>query len=321
MLAMSLTRVVSVGDTPVLLEASDAHREMAMAALLRGLPTASTRPSCSLRFVAQAPGGVEGKPQERYDDLRVWHLGDDVAYAHPCGVRARLNDEGAWIGGPVDAWFGGAAGDPAPVFRRFLPLGLARLLSVRSQFLLHAGAIARDGAALLVMGPPASGKSTLGLAALRAGWTLLGDGLTIVRVSGGRLEVSGVPKPPAVPLDVLDGAPAGATEIAGDARGRWELDPAILWRGWLPLAGVLLPGHSRSPQGELRSAPAAAVFPLAVGSFPLATHPASRRRYYRHAAAISRLPARELLHGAEAATRLAAAAELISCTGSVAGPP
>jgi HprK-related kinase A len=51
------------------------------------------------------------------------------------------------------------------------------------QFLiLHAAVIERDGRALIMPGPPGSGKSTLCAALVSRGWRLLSDELTLIRI-------------------------------------------------------------------------------------------------------------------------------------------
>src|SRR6185369_13552251 len=54
----------------------------------------------------------------------------------------------------------------------------------------HASTVARDGRAVLIMGPSGSGKSDLALRLLDRGFSLVSDDQTLVRVDGGRLLAS-----------------------------------------------------------------------------------------------------------------------------------
>jgi hypothetical protein len=60
---------------------------------------------------------------------------------------------------------------------------------------LHAGAYAKDGGLLLLVGPPGAGKTTLGLALARSGFDLAADDVALVHADG---WVGGLPLAPAV---------------------------------------------------------------------------------------------------------------------------
>jgi serine kinase of HPr protein (carbohydrate metabolism regulator) len=55
---------------------------------------------------------------------------------------------------------------------------------------IHATAVARDGAAILLVGPPGSGKSDLALRLLDRGWQLVADDRVIATPEAGRLMLS-----------------------------------------------------------------------------------------------------------------------------------
>ena len=70
------------------------------------------------------------------------------------------------------------------------------LLSLcRYEIALHAACLVRNGAAMLVFGPPGAGKSTLCLNLLAAGMGFAADDLTLVHCGG---LVQGVPFAPTV---------------------------------------------------------------------------------------------------------------------------
>jgi len=63
------------------------------------------------------------------------------------------------------------------------------IVNLAHQFLIiHAAVVARDGRALLLPGPPGSGKSTLCAALIHRGWRLLSDELALISPADGRLS-------------------------------------------------------------------------------------------------------------------------------------
>lgn len=57
-----------------------------------------------------------------------------------------------------------------------------------SYLILHAASLEREGRAIILPGPPGSGKSTLCAALVLAGWRLLSDELTLVSLDDGSLS-------------------------------------------------------------------------------------------------------------------------------------
>jgi hypothetical protein len=76
-------------------------------------------------------------------------------------------------------------------------IALAPFLRRRGTFLLHAFAAARDTAVLLC-GPPGSGKTTTGLALLQKGWRYLANDAALLRLDEGQVRV--YPSPGAINL-------------------------------------------------------------------------------------------------------------------------
>jgi len=62
--------------------------------------------------------------------------------------------------------------------------GLAALVIQRGGLVLHGTTVVRDGHAVLLLGSPASGKSTLAWCLLQKGWQLLSSELTVVDAHG-----------------------------------------------------------------------------------------------------------------------------------------
>jgi len=91
-------------------------------------------------------------------------------------------------------------------------LGVFLAEEVKDYYLLHAGAVARDGAGIVLPGPPESGKSSLTTALLLQGCQYLSDELSVVDASTGYLYA--FPKP----LSLKD--PSLFPDL-GDRKGVW----------------------------------------------------------------------------------------------------
>jgi hypothetical protein len=100
------------------------------------------------------------------------------------GVAFDFNPEQNYLlsanveGGKAVAWFTSSRIGAWELAGPVRPL-LARLLAARDLTLLHAGAIGRNGAALLLPAPGGSGKSTSVALALRRGFDSVGDDFLI----------------------------------------------------------------------------------------------------------------------------------------------
>jgi hypothetical protein len=88
-------------------------------------------------------------------------------------------------------------------------------------YLMHAGAVGRDGRAVLLVGPSGSGKSTSALSCRRAGWQYVGDDYTLVDPAAMRvhhLYCSAKLGPK------TDGLVADAPAVPADGRQMYFLD-------------------------------------------------------------------------------------------------
>ena len=225
---------VDVGGVAVGLRATDSMRARAVHALLGWMPPTGEDPSVALTFGSHRRALPAREPDEYNGDVRLWFDGRDFAVAHGDAVTGHLENETARIGG--------YAPDLTRVLRQVAPFVLACQLAVHGRFLLHAGAIQRDGRAVLVLGGSGSGKSTLILGALEAGWSALADDHVLVCERPDGLYVMGVPRPLAVPADAVT-RDAMVWPIPGDARGRLRLPFAQWDRDWRRVAAVAVVVH------------------------------------------------------------------------------
>jgi HprK-related kinase A len=67
-------------------------------------------------------------------------------------------------------------------------MNLQMALGQRRYLLLHAGAVERDGKALILTGPSGAGKSTLSALLGEAGWRFMGDEFALLDLVDGRLR-------------------------------------------------------------------------------------------------------------------------------------
>ena len=212
-------------------------------------------------------------------------------------VGAHASSDSAWIGGPTQ--------DLDRVFRQLFHFTATHLLAHHQRYVLHAaGLVTGDGNAYLVVGGTGQGKSTLALAAVASGWGLLADDLVVIRRYEGGLEASGIARSVAVPGDLGAVLPVSAPPIPGDQRGRWDLGVDRLTRGWFPVAGIVVVGHSASADGDLESLTGEPTLYRVLASFSSATDPLLLKQFFPIAGALSRLPSWSLGHGVDAGSRL-----------------
>jgi hypothetical protein len=146
----------------------------------------------------------------------------------------------------------------------FLTLSLFELLKRRDRFAVHAGAVARDGRAILIAGPSGVGKTTLAVAAALDGFELLGDDMALLRHQRGEDSIGLAAFP-----DEIDLA-AGTIDFFG------ELEPALAdvqpgLSGKRSLHPLDLPGVRIAWTAR----PAALVFPTAIRARPAKIRPIS----------------------------------------------
>jgi hypothetical protein len=293
-----MREVVDIGGLPVLLRTADAERTAAVRGLLADLPRSSLRPEASLRYLRRRPAIPSRPPDVASPEVCLWHEGDVLVLADPSGVRARAT--------PSSVWMGGAARDLAAPFHRLFLASISHVLAHHGRFALHAAALVVGDRAIVVVGASGSGKSTLAMAALYAGWRLLGDDTVVLRWDGPGVEVAGLPRRVAAPVEVL-ARTDGLQMLVADPRGRCVVPDVVLDPGWYPVAGMVLTAHGASPSGGLDPLQGVSLFKHVVQSFPSALTPDLLRSFFAPAAALARLPAWRLQHAVSAEHRVAAA--------------
>jgi hypothetical protein len=285
--------------------AVDRARVAAIDGLLRGLLPHPGPPLLVVRYQRRRPAVPRRRPTHTYLDARVWHDGDElVVHLDHFPAGAHVTPDAAWVGGDGD--------DVDRAFQQLFHFAVAHLLAHHQRYVLHAaGVVDDDGDAYVVVGPTGRGKSTLALAAVGAGWGLLGDDLVVVRMGERGPEASGIARRVALPGDLGATLPVPTPLIAGDQRGRRELAVEHLRRGWFPIAGIVEVDHSASPDGELHALDGEHAMYRVLGSFASVTDPRLLPAFFPIAGALCQLPTWRVGHGVDAATRLRVANRLL----------
>jgi hypothetical protein len=180
------------------------------------------------------------------------------------------------IGGAADGYT--IVGDGVPGMRGTICVALRRLRSRVTRHLigarpdllwLHAGAVSRDGRAVLIAGPGGSGKSTLATLLVDRGFRYLGDDVVALDPSTG--EVHPFPASPLVRTD--PGRPLSASEVLLLPRRRVAIDASRVDRAPTPVGLVVLPSYQPGELRIWRSSPAVAAIELVRHSMSFDTRP------------------------------------------------
>lgn len=289
---------VDLAGVPVRVELGSERRGEVFEELLGTLEPSDAAPQIHVTWV-EAPATVPARESEYpHAGLDSWQEGARAIYRH-AGVTAVAEDNAIELGGDEDPLL-------LP-FRYVFEPALTHVLARTGRFMLHSGSVARDGQALLLIGDSGQGKSTLCWAAAQNGWSLLSDDHTIVRpAEGGGYELIGLPKPLAVPEEVLDEEIGVLVERFG--RRRRQLPATMLGRGWYPLTATIRPRHGDTPAGALEPCSASELLDLLIGSYAALGDADLLRRFFPHAASLTRGQTWDLYHGSDPSTRLQVAA-------------
>ena len=201
----------------------------------------------------------------------------------------------------------GGTGHAVRAFRQLLPYVLAHFLAPYECFVLHGGAIHRAGSTALVLGGTGSGKSTLVVGALCAGWAALGDDLVVVRPGADGPEVIGIPRPLSVPGELAGTVPQEyeGEPIPGDPRGRWRIASGDAGQVWHPVTVTLVAAHGDTDADAPEPLTSETLATWLLYSY-LARHDANRlRAYVPVVAAMTRLGGWEVRHSVDPQARVA----------------
>jgi hypothetical protein len=286
------------------LSAQELKSASALASLLRGARVLEGPAQVEIRACAHALAVPSTVAMNRGSEFEMWRPDPgELVLRHQSGLTARVGDNALDVGGDAASY--------AANFRRVFFTSLSFLAARHGRHVLHGAAIARDGHAILVLGGSGAGKSTLALCALRGGWDVMSDDLVGLRRVNRGLIVAGVPRPFAVPAELLDGG-IETREMGGDHRQRRELPPHVISHGWYPIAGSLAVDHADTAGGVIERFDAHARLHLLLGSWTPRESDDEIRRLLPVAAEIARKPGVRLRLGRDAKTRVADAVALLA---------
>ena len=295
------SRTIDVAGVGVRLDASDAPHVRALDAAVGALARHDGEPALRIRF-DEHPEPLPWRAHQHADgDVRAWWTVDELLLGHG-SLSAHVGASTAHIGGERDLVRG---------FRQLFPYVITHLLAPHGLFVLHAGAIQRDGDAVLVLGGTGTGKSTLVASAASAGWSALADDLVVVRMGRDGPEVTGIPKPLAVPGDVVGMIALAARPIDNDARQRWHVEVGPSEPAWSPVAATLVSAHGDVARSELRDLTSPQLFQWLLFSFLSRLEQSRLRRFLGVAAELTSRRGWEVRHGVDSSARVEDACSLL----------
>jgi len=187
---------------------------------------------------------------------------------------------------------------------------VTQLLAPHGRFVLHGGAIERDGAGALVLGGTGAGKSTVVSSAMLAGWRPLADDLVFLRSGRDAVEVGGIAKPITVDRDVAELTGLPWRDLEGDVRGRCQL-LVDLERSVVPLSTTVVAAHADTAASARHPMGSASLTEWLLYSFLVRHDPTQRAPYLPVLAAAVRRGGAELHHGTDVRERVAAVGALL----------
>ena len=135
------------------------------------------RARASMAFTIDVLPAPEGRPPAALEER--WDIGTDVVeLSLGDHLYARIDGGSGCLVGRVSG--GLVSEQPSLVARLLLETPAAVLLARRGYGVLHAGAVAGPGGAVVIRGGAGAGKSTMVAAALQSGFQVLGDETVLV---------------------------------------------------------------------------------------------------------------------------------------------
>lgn len=245
------------------------------------------------------------RPCDMHDGpIDRWYCSEGLELWHESGVGAKVTD------GAVSITSAGPTGLGWKPTRQLLFSALSWWMDRRGRLLLHAGLVSRESGAALITGSTGSGKSTIAIAALVAGWALESDDLVVVKVGRDGPLAFGLPKVLMVDRTVASQLGLALAALPGDDRKRLML-PIEAHGGWRRVRILIRADHD-SRDGRLRRLGHDEALANVTSSFLETPRLGALARQLANIAALACRPSFVLAHAADPVHRLTRAAELLS---------
>ena len=294
--------IVDVGQIPIRLSATDAVRAAAIREVLGRMPVSEREPLAGLRFSAHRLPLPAREPDEVQGDVELWHDDEALSISSRGEVTASVSAGHAEIGG--------FSRHLTVAVHHISPFILASLLAPHEQFLLHGGAIHRDGHGVLVLGDSGMGKSTLILGALQGGWDVLSDDLVLLRAGEDRPAMAGIPKALIADTEVV-GEDVASWPRWGDARYRSYVQFEAWDRTRRPITAIVVVDHGSSERTVIEPLERPTLLGLLVRGM-LCGQRQGRQAYMQLAMRLCDLPAYRLLHSRDPGGRALEATDALA---------
>ncbi len=284
-----LATTLDVAGISVATDAADARYSKCLHNRL-GAEPALAAPSVGVRIGPDTRAPDRPADQEMEGFAAWWD--NEVIWIGRGSAVVRVAPDQVAVGGPIDTL------KEEDLLDDLLQFGVSAVLTSADRMVIHGAVVARDGEALVLVGPSGQGKSTLAAAALLAGWDLLGDDLAIVHPH--QPSVQAVRRSPMIPAEVAaDHGLEGA--IVPGPRGRFQLPVSTLATGTRRLVGVVSVAH-----GDAGGVEPVEGADLATLDGALAVPPFRPiiRRYLATGAALIALPIMRLHHARDPEVRV-----------------
>jgi len=215
---------------PIIVDASDsslAERVAFLLHLLRAEPAPADPLPPALSF------RVRREPEVIPDEAEPIDTHERGATLLQAGGRLYLRHgmEGAQIdpaGGQAMLW---CTDDNPGLLFDLLSLSLVALLSPRGHFLLHAACLAHETGGIVISARSHSGKSSLALGLVQAGWGYLSDDMVLLSLSGEDIEARGLSRDFRLDDDAVPHFPALFSELPAPVLDKHHLDMGTLFPG------------------------------------------------------------------------------------------
>jgi hypothetical protein len=165
---------------------------------------------------------------------------DQRLYRHPGGrLSLRIGEQGRLSIAVDDHRIVARAPFDAIQAQLLVSFAFPLLLEPLPVVVFHAAAVARDGEAILVMGPGGTGKSSSLVGLVNAGWTAISEDVCVVDLGGPEAPLVW-PGPPWVRRRHHEPGPIGASQkFTTSEKTAWDLTP---WQAGtpVPVAGAVI---------------------------------------------------------------------------------